>query len=228
MPETGTFLSRDPVESEPPYQYVRGNPVNLTDPSGLRPCGDACKIELANGPAANLNFAGHFAIVFTDESGKSKVIEAFPSEELNYADIGNPYYWNPILHPYSSRSGVLRANIRTISTESLEDTRKNNSDIDFVTISNSEEFCNKKACLLSAMKQVERNQIGYYIFGPNSNSAAISILRYCGLPWRHPIKIMEEKRGRTNPGKFLFLLGPEANSREANKELYEAMQVKQK
>jgi hypothetical protein len=34
MPETGTFLSVDPVESEPPYQYVRGNPVNLTDPSG--------------------------------------------------------------------------------------------------------------------------------------------------------------------------------------------------
>jgi hypothetical protein len=24
MPETGTFLSRDPVESEPPYQYVGG------------------------------------------------------------------------------------------------------------------------------------------------------------------------------------------------------------
>jgi len=34
--ETGTFLSVDPVESEPPYQYVRGNPVNLTDPSGLQ------------------------------------------------------------------------------------------------------------------------------------------------------------------------------------------------
>ncbi|MCP4357373.1 MAG: hypothetical protein GY796_05065, partial [Chloroflexi bacterium] len=31
---TGTFLSVDPVESEPPYQYVRGNPVNWVDPSG--------------------------------------------------------------------------------------------------------------------------------------------------------------------------------------------------
>ncbi len=28
------FLSRDPVESEPPYQYVRGNPINRVDPSG--------------------------------------------------------------------------------------------------------------------------------------------------------------------------------------------------
>ena len=37
QPETGTFLSRDAVESEPPYQYVRGNPVNLTDPSGKFP-----------------------------------------------------------------------------------------------------------------------------------------------------------------------------------------------
>jgi RHS repeat-associated protein len=37
--ETGTFLSRDPVESEPPYQYVRGNPVNLVDPSGFKSIG---------------------------------------------------------------------------------------------------------------------------------------------------------------------------------------------
>ena len=30
-PETGTFLSRDPAESKPPYQYVRENLVNLSD-----------------------------------------------------------------------------------------------------------------------------------------------------------------------------------------------------
>ena len=40
LPETGAFLSRDAVESEPPYQYVRGNVVNLTDPSGMDPCTD--------------------------------------------------------------------------------------------------------------------------------------------------------------------------------------------
>jgi hypothetical protein len=34
MPETGTFLSVDAVESEPPYQYVGGNPTNRADPSG--------------------------------------------------------------------------------------------------------------------------------------------------------------------------------------------------
>ena len=35
--ETGTFLSVDPVESEPPYQYVRGNPINSVDPKGSIP-----------------------------------------------------------------------------------------------------------------------------------------------------------------------------------------------
>ncbi|MBE7549482.1 MAG: hypothetical protein HS126_00190 [Anaerolineales bacterium] len=41
-PSEGVFLSRDPVESEPPYLYVRGNPVNLIDPSGMNPpsCSD--------------------------------------------------------------------------------------------------------------------------------------------------------------------------------------------
>jgi len=36
-PSIGVFLSRDPVEGEPPYLYVRGNPVNRVDPSGLTP-----------------------------------------------------------------------------------------------------------------------------------------------------------------------------------------------
>ncbi|RME58489.1 RHS repeat-associated core domain-containing protein [Candidatus Parcubacteria bacterium] len=48
LPSTGTFLSVDPVESEPPYQYVRGNPVNRVDPSGLQCPG--CP-PLPSGPA---------------------------------------------------------------------------------------------------------------------------------------------------------------------------------
>ncbi len=35
LPADGVFLSRDPVESENPYSYVRGNPVNRVDPSGF-------------------------------------------------------------------------------------------------------------------------------------------------------------------------------------------------
>ena len=45
-PGTGTFLSRDPVESEPAYQYVRGNVVNAVDPSGLCPPG----VPVCRGP----------------------------------------------------------------------------------------------------------------------------------------------------------------------------------
>jgi len=43
-PGVGIFLSRDPVEGEPPYAYVRGNVVNLTDPSGMFPrlSGNSC------------------------------------------------------------------------------------------------------------------------------------------------------------------------------------------
>jgi len=37
LPADGVFLSRDAIEGEPPYSYVRGNPVNRTDPAGLFP-----------------------------------------------------------------------------------------------------------------------------------------------------------------------------------------------
>jgi RHS repeat-associated protein len=36
QPRSGVFTSRDPVEGEPPYQYVQGNPLKFTDPLGLR------------------------------------------------------------------------------------------------------------------------------------------------------------------------------------------------
>jgi RHS repeat-associated protein len=36
LPQDGVFLSRDPVESEPPYLYVWGNPVIFIDPSGMQ------------------------------------------------------------------------------------------------------------------------------------------------------------------------------------------------
>jgi RHS repeat-associated protein len=32
-PETGTFISRDPVSTPNRYSYAEGDPVNLTDPS---------------------------------------------------------------------------------------------------------------------------------------------------------------------------------------------------
>jgi hypothetical protein len=68
MPETGTFLSVDPVESEPPYQYIGGNVVNRVDPSGMSPpyeC-DYCNFEASGyseGYSAYVNFA--FFLPFT-------------------------------------------------------------------------------------------------------------------------------------------------------------------
>ena len=37
--DLGRFTSADPVPSEPAYQYVRNNPMNLVDPSGSLPVG---------------------------------------------------------------------------------------------------------------------------------------------------------------------------------------------
>ena len=48
LPGTGTFVSRDAVESEPPYAYVRENPVNRLDPSGLQSAWPDCLPQLGS------------------------------------------------------------------------------------------------------------------------------------------------------------------------------------
>ncbi len=48
-PGEGVFLSRDPVESEPPYQYVRGNPIRYRDPRGWFAEGDIEKFVRQRG-----------------------------------------------------------------------------------------------------------------------------------------------------------------------------------
>lgn len=41
-PASGQFLTRDPItaQTQQPYQYAAGSPLNATDPSGLDTCGD--------------------------------------------------------------------------------------------------------------------------------------------------------------------------------------------
>ena len=203
---------------------MEGNPVNRTDPSGFSPrCDDNCKLELFNATAAGIPWAGHYAIVHTDKSGVERVIEAFPSEAVNYTDIGNPFFWDPVLHPYASFTGIIKASIRKISIGDSINAR-NNPLIDVVTIVKSEEVCGKLTCLRNAMRQVEKNKIGYYIMGPNSNSAAISVLKYCNLPWQTAVNDLASKRFRENPGKDLYLLSPEANSRADKQQINEAIQ----
>jgi RHS repeat-associated protein len=49
-PETGTFLSRDPVESEPPYSYGHNNPIRFADPSGRCIVGYSGEVRIGHYP----------------------------------------------------------------------------------------------------------------------------------------------------------------------------------
>jgi RHS repeat-associated protein len=235
LPETGTFLSRDVVESEPPYLYVGGNPVNATDPSGFTPnCQSSkCRVELMSTTAGGRAGLGHFAIAHTDRTGKSGITEAAPSKGVdiekiiekvkqgNLDDLGNPLYWDPIRHPYSTDSGIIKALIGSSSTPDIIQEYKRRFQPWSVVVAEGEEVCNKWQCLKEAMEQIEQNEIGYRLLGPNSNSAAISVLRKCQLPWWNPGTTLINTTERVHAGWSLYLLGDIANRRSYRKPFYD-------
>jgi hypothetical protein len=210
--------------------------VNFIDPSGAIPyipdCQESlCKVELLSTRAGGVEYAGHFAIAHVDRKGASGVIEAVPDPGLNWQeriinqknlfDVGFPYYWNPVRHPYSTDAGILISQIRIGSTPDVIREFKETFQADSLLVAEGAEACNLWKCLQESMMQVEKNEIGYMLLGPNSNSAAISVLRKCQLPWRAPARDLAQITGRPHPGWILYLLGPLANTRIDRKDNYE-------
>ncbi len=226
MPETGTFLSRDAVESEPPYQYVRGNPVNLADPSGfISECeGSKCKVELLTVPVRKIEFLGHYGIIHTDQNEKQRFLDALPEDTSvdwggiilsgDTTDMGNPVFWDPKTHPFDGIAGIIQAHIVKDDEIAIQAV-KEDSQTSVVVVAEGEAVCDKWDCLKSAMTQIEQNQIAYQLMGPNSNSAAISVLRHCGLSWFKPAIVLSLKTPwRAHPGWTLNLLSADANARQ--------------
>ena len=93
QPETGTFLSRDAIESEPPYQYVRGNVVNLTDPSGRLP--DECDFcdFIANGYAESYSAGANLLVTNPLSFGRDVVYDFATMERAQF--FFHTYYLNP-------------------------------------------------------------------------------------------------------------------------------------
>jgi RHS repeat-associated protein len=100
-PETGSFLSRDAVESEPPYLYAKGNPTNRVDPSGLAPLlGDPNAICLSISDCAKLlwAFPTAQAILVTGPAFGVMVSVPISLFAINYyfCDIGGCVVQSPV------------------------------------------------------------------------------------------------------------------------------------
>jgi len=90
-------LSRDPVESEPPYAYVHGNSVNLTDPSGYQAEGvlvTTCTLALpACGAAATVAAVTVGVVVII--AGPFVIIEAYGDFAAQHPEL----VWRPKYGP---------------------------------------------------------------------------------------------------------------------------------
>ncbi len=82
-PATGTFLSVDPVESEPPYAYVGGNVVNLTDPTGW-----VTKCNLPNGWKWMCDVEGTIGGFVGEPIGKASLVAAVQFTQWAYSTNG--------------------------------------------------------------------------------------------------------------------------------------------
>ena len=180
-PGTGTFLSVDPVEGEPPYQYVRGNPVNLIDPSGHVPnCeGQKCKVELLSlrvqAGGGILGFSGHLSIVFTNYNEDVYTVEGMPEND--------PFSGNPgslvILGPFENQNDP----VVTLPGQYRE-TGANGAK--FIVLAEGETACGLWNCLKEKMGLVASLEVPYRPWGPNSNTAVYTAVKACGLPTSGP------------------------------------------
>lgn len=105
--ETGTFLSRDWVESEPAYLYVNGNPTNFVDPTGFYGF-DVHYILTRRSAFALASSLGW------DQRQKFAQEVAEADEHVDTADILNPVYGcnECHFHPYASTKAHVEEAIR--------------------------------------------------------------------------------------------------------------------
>ncbi|MCI0530025.1 MAG: RHS repeat-associated core domain-containing protein, partial [Nitrospira sp.] len=142
--ETGTFISKDPIEDEPPYQYVRGNPITLIDPSGYGPewwdrmlQDDYWRSVLFDSAArhnitqmSNLDFAALMAAIIQIESGaihhnpaEYSIVATIKAFEIWYNQTLLPKLFEPT--PLSRlKFGYHTEGISNTSYETIQNLRK--------------------------------------------------------------------------------------------------------
>ncbi|NJN99352.1 MAG: hypothetical protein HC875_37270 [Anaerolineales bacterium] len=183
---TGTFLSRDVVESEPAYQYVRGNPVNRIDPSGLTPsfisaCQNPkeCEVAVYNGrlfdwwkPIA----PSHTFLIYTDENGQMHKFEAHPH---NWSTVGiTPPKGIPTFLIPKTLIGDPPEKMSQADLQSMIDKDPQTGKV----TAKGKELCDKLLCLLQVNMQINFARPIYHDQLLNSNSYVYTLLNRCKLP----------------------------------------------
>ena len=194
-PSTGRFISKDPFsgdirrsQSMNGWNYTESNPINYTDPSGKVPnCSGPgkCKVELFSTEVRGLHIVGHYIFVFTDFNENIYSVDAGPERSVSTGSPGKIIMRGPAEDQDSFEISIIIPSLRDGGQGTI-----------VVELAEGEDICSRWACLVNSLQIIEAKNIPYRSLGQNSNSAAYTAVKACGLPTSGP----QYNIGRPHPG----------------------------
>ncbi len=112
-PSNGKFISNDPIYkvTEGGYQYVRNNPLTITDPSGMQ------DVESFGKTLTTIKYPKHGVIVKREDHDKSK-------DDINYLEGFNPALSDQPIDTKLDQITPIQENVPTYLLSSGEEVRK--------------------------------------------------------------------------------------------------------
>ena len=171
------WQTADPLwPRESAYGYAGGNPTTAVDPSGMA----IVDLRFRKIKVAPFTYHGYIVVCPCGFCPTDQYDPALhPASTLPWATSGGPENLNPVPNGFGQIVVTRREGVWQDGQKDYVDPwpHQNNRLIDDNSSASDWETCFKQAGAI-----IDRAKTSYNLFGPNSNTAALFMSRYCKLP----------------------------------------------